>query len=369
MTMRSMNKNLAIVAICLSSVMPRTSAGQSAPAETKTPEALTGIVTDTSNAPLPGVTIVIKGRALSEPRTVVTDADGGFSLSGVPRGEYVVDATLSGMRSGKTRAVPMVAGGDSPVIRLKLDPAYPTESMTVTGGIEGEFTSYQPADKPKQKRGRLTFELSTNGRRLRTITPSEADSEVSRLSTDAYLITPASREYITAGINRQDLANDVWSAAAKNNVDLAPEVDASMRAEYLGAVRNLLDTGKVSENDLALVGPEVLRNYIGDIAAGKIDLRGIETRFADLFKLEGDFVLVKRNTYGRLKVSLIPPVENFLVRVDKQPFPSPQNAIVLIAGPHQVAVDVASKTRCSQPVTIEAGGFYPLECKSSASMH
>lgn len=362
--MRSTSRRIVVMIWLWTAAAVAPGMSQSVKSENKELESLQGVVTDASGVPMPGVTITVKGTSLSESRTVVTDADGGFTVVGLPRGEYDVDATLSGMKSGKAM-VPLGTGGDVPQVKVKLAPADLSEPIVVTavspGVADGDtYDLGQPANKAKVSRGHLSFDFSVNARRLRTITPDEMEREVKQ-----YAISPVGRKYITDSINRQDLANDVWSAAAKSHVDLAPEVDAAVRTEYLEAVRSLLDTGKVSEKDIDRVGAEVLSQYIADIAADKTNIKGIKSRLAENLKVGGAFLGLKRNSYGKLKVKMTPVVDEFVVRVDHYPFPSPQNPIVLVTGAHQVDVDVASKRQCSRSVTIEAGGLYPFECKAA----
>jgi outer membrane protein OmpA-like peptidoglycan-associated protein len=71
--------------------------------------ALRGSVTDDQNAPVPGVSIEISGPS---PQTLVSDASGSFSLSGLPVGDYVarVDAPAYLL---KTQPFSVTTGGDA----------------------------------------------------------------------------------------------------------------------------------------------------------------------------------------------------------------------------------------------------------------
>jgi TonB-linked SusC/RagA family outer membrane protein len=68
--------------------------------ESTQPRTVSGKVTDSSGAPLPGVTVIIRGTTLG----VITDADGNFILSEVPADAILVFSFV-GM---KTREVPVV---------------------------------------------------------------------------------------------------------------------------------------------------------------------------------------------------------------------------------------------------------------------
>jgi hypothetical protein len=57
---------------------------------------LTGGVTSSDGAPLPGVTVTLKSPALQGERTAVTDNTGGYIFKGLPPGTYSVTYSLSG---------------------------------------------------------------------------------------------------------------------------------------------------------------------------------------------------------------------------------------------------------------------------------
>src|SRR5919109_3819336 len=69
------------------------------PASAQATGAITGIVTDASNAVLPGVTIDVTNRARGQTRTAVTAGDGFFTVPLLSPGTYLVKATLAGFRT------------------------------------------------------------------------------------------------------------------------------------------------------------------------------------------------------------------------------------------------------------------------------
>ena len=65
---------------------------------------LTGTVTDSQGAVLPGVTVTAKSPSLMGVRTVVTESDGKYSISPLPSGEYELTFELSGFQAFKVRS-------------------------------------------------------------------------------------------------------------------------------------------------------------------------------------------------------------------------------------------------------------------------
>jgi hypothetical protein len=59
-------------------------------------QAIAGVVTDTSGAILPGVTVEARSPALTEQRTVFTDGSGLYEIVSLRPGTYSVTFTLPG---------------------------------------------------------------------------------------------------------------------------------------------------------------------------------------------------------------------------------------------------------------------------------
>ena len=91
-----------------------------------------GIVTDTSGAVLPGVTVTL---FTTPPRTTVTDAQGTFQFIGVPSGRYEVRADLAGMSSTGYRVA--VAGERGASITIPMRMSAVSEAITVTAEAPG----------------------------------------------------------------------------------------------------------------------------------------------------------------------------------------------------------------------------------------
>src|ERR1043166_9932644 len=61
--------------------------------------ARSGVVSDASGGPIPGVTVTATNTATGVVRTAVTGSDGSYRFPSLPPGTYTVTAELSGFRS------------------------------------------------------------------------------------------------------------------------------------------------------------------------------------------------------------------------------------------------------------------------------
>ena len=98
-----------------------------------TQASINGVVTDTSNAILPGVTVIATGPALQVPQVeTVTNERGEYRLSPLPPGTYVVTFELPGFQSVKREGV-RLAVGFTATIDQSLGVGTVAESITVSG--------------------------------------------------------------------------------------------------------------------------------------------------------------------------------------------------------------------------------------------
>src|SRR3989442_5081701 len=58
-----------------------------------------GTVTDPSGAVLPGVSVTVTNTGTNAARQVITNEAGGYTVPGLPAGEYKVEARLPGFRT------------------------------------------------------------------------------------------------------------------------------------------------------------------------------------------------------------------------------------------------------------------------------
>jgi hypothetical protein len=90
---------------------------------------ITGTITDSSGAPLPGVTVELVSDA-KVIATVTSDARGGFEFKNVAARRYEVRARLNGFRELRTRAIVVGTRSPSPLL-LRMQAGSVSESITV----------------------------------------------------------------------------------------------------------------------------------------------------------------------------------------------------------------------------------------------
>jgi hypothetical protein len=90
---------------------------------------ISGVIRDSSGAPLPGVTVSVTGPVLPRGRDTVTESSGSYSFQNLPPGRYTVSANLAGLGSVKGDAI--VAVDKDTTLNLRLSPTV-SESITVS---------------------------------------------------------------------------------------------------------------------------------------------------------------------------------------------------------------------------------------------
>src|SRR6476659_11104847 len=76
---------------------------------------LTGLVTDSSGAVVPGATVVATNQATNVEYTAVSNEAGNYNVTSLPVGTYVVKAELSRFKTASTKPLPVEA---QQVVRL-----------------------------------------------------------------------------------------------------------------------------------------------------------------------------------------------------------------------------------------------------------
>jgi hypothetical protein len=108
------------------------------------PSAIRGVMTDSSGAPLPGVTVEARPEGADRRVATVTGADGRFDLKGLASGTYDLRATLLNFAPFATRVVvaPNVETDASATLTLALN-----ADVTVTG--RGSFVNLADVEHPE----------------------------------------------------------------------------------------------------------------------------------------------------------------------------------------------------------------------------
>jgi hypothetical protein len=104
----------------------------SAQTVTATTGAVNGIVTDSSKAVVPGVTVTLSGPSLITSQTITTDARGAYRFSAVPPGDYGLNFELAGFTT-IVRAGIAVGLGFTASVDVELRPGGVVDSVTVSG--------------------------------------------------------------------------------------------------------------------------------------------------------------------------------------------------------------------------------------------
>src|SRR5262249_45727230 len=71
---------------------------------------LTGVVTDSTGAALPGVTVTVTNVGTGQPRVSVSGAEGGYRAVNLRRGTYGIDAELSGFTPYRREGLAIATG-------------------------------------------------------------------------------------------------------------------------------------------------------------------------------------------------------------------------------------------------------------------
>ncbi len=91
-----------------------------------------GKATDSSNAPVPGVTVTLEGPALQRAQIAITSSTGAYRFPQIPIGTYTVTFGLSGFKTVKREGV-VIQTAFSAEINAKLEVSTVQETVTVSG--------------------------------------------------------------------------------------------------------------------------------------------------------------------------------------------------------------------------------------------
>lgn len=118
---------VTIALLCVVGLLPGLALAQAAATGT-----IEGVVTDTTGAVLPGVTVVVRNIDTNIARESVTDAGGRYRAAALQPGRYQVTATIAGLAATPIADVLVEVGQTQPV-DIRMRPEGVTETVTVSG--------------------------------------------------------------------------------------------------------------------------------------------------------------------------------------------------------------------------------------------
>lgn len=114
---------------------------------------LSGRITDRAGTALPGITLVITGPQLAEPRRVVTDAAGRFEVAALPAGRVSVTCSAPGFVQWRREGVEIRKGQPATLNVTMRRPGEVTAAPTLPGGIPRPVPIDRPAPSPPASGG------------------------------------------------------------------------------------------------------------------------------------------------------------------------------------------------------------------------
>ena len=95
---------------------------------------IVGAVKDTSGASVPGATVKVTNVDTNVTRTLTTDSDGSYNALELPTGNYQVEVTANGFKTGVRKGITLDVT-DAPVINFTLEVGATEQQVTVSSEI------------------------------------------------------------------------------------------------------------------------------------------------------------------------------------------------------------------------------------------
>jgi hypothetical protein len=175
---------------------------------------ITGNVTDSSGAAIPGATVSIKDEQTGLALSAVTDSTGTYTVRNVTGGTYTMNVSLQGFKEFVQTGIPITAGG---VVRIngKLEVGALSETVTVTTEAavlktdkQDVSTELKPADVVN-----LPLNQYRNYQYLMNLVPGASPPEFQNAQTD----TPGRSLSVNVnGTNRNNNVTRIDGAASIN---------------------------------------------------------------------------------------------------------------------------------------------------------
>jgi len=208
-----------------------------------------GVITDSTGAALPGVTVEASSAERGQKLVVQSDSGGHYHFPSVPPGIYTVTATLSGMQPATAKDV-QAKLGTSPKVDLVLKVAAVSESVTVTA--EPQLVDVTSSSAQTSIRSE-TIEKLPRGRDFSTVVvqaPSaNQNNKTGGISIDG--ASGAENRYIMDGVDTTNPQTGVQGKSLMTEfVDEVQVKSAGYPAEFGGSTGGVINVvTKTGTND------------------------------------------------------------------------------------------------------------------------
>ncbi len=176
-----------------------------------------GVVSDTSNAVVPGATVTLKSVESGETRTATTNNQGQYRFPLLKPGEYLVSASSKGLKSNVSRISLLV--GQEQEVNLTMNPEGTSTIIEVTteaamlqtenANLETNFNAKQVVDLPMAGGDVTTLAMTVPGIRV-NVTGGSGNMNANGIPGSSILFT-------LNGMDQNDPANNLNNSGASNN--------------------------------------------------------------------------------------------------------------------------------------------------------
>jgi hypothetical protein len=204
-----------------------------ASAQQSASSALVGQITDATQGALPGATVTVTNTGTNAQRTTVTDAEGRFSIPGLPPATYHIKAELQGFQSAELPGFVLRQGETArPVITLGM--AAVAEAITVTG--EAPLLQTQSASVGQVISEKQIEDLPLNGRNVLSLASLSAGVTPRNFQRNTQF--GRRNQFVTVEGGRDSSTNytidGVYVRSLRfNNLSLNPPIDAVQEVSLL----------------------------------------------------------------------------------------------------------------------------------------
>src|ERR1043166_6579853 len=192
--------------------------------------AIVGVVTDATQAALPGATVTVTQVGTSAQRVAVSDSEGRFSVQGLRPATYSVRVELQGFAPAEIKELTL-PNGETVRPTLTLGLSNVTEQITVTG--QAPLLQPQSATAAQVISEKMIDDLPLNGRGVLSLTALSAGvtPQAFNRGTQFGAAGSSRNEYVTVEGGRDSSTNyaidGVYVRSLRfNNLSLTPPLDA-----------------------------------------------------------------------------------------------------------------------------------------------